>query len=204
MYADRSGFSDRDERALQRRAEGGDGMRAWGMRRRRTLVPTAIPDRDGRVVVGVSGSPASVAALRSAVAEARRSGMPLVAVTAWEPPEGESLYARSPDRAWARQWFDAARAQLTGSFDEALGGVPADLDVTLRVIRDRPGPALLTFADHPSDLLVLGARPRSRRGAVERHVRRRAVCPVLTVPVRPLRRADLRALRQIRPRDFAA
>ncbi|WP_338701966.1 universal stress protein [Streptomyces sp. Q6] len=121
--------------------------------------PTAVPDRGGRVVVGVSGSPASTAALRVAVAEARHRGLPLVAVAAWEPPEGESLYARSPDRAWARQWFEAARDLLTGTFEETLGGVPADLDVILRVVRARPGPALLSFAGRPDDLLVIGVRP---------------------------------------------
>ncbi|TGA93813.1 universal stress protein, partial [Streptomyces sp. MZ04] len=52
-----------------------------------------------RVVVGVSGSPASLAALRVGVDEARRAGRVLVAVIAWEPPEGEGLYARRPDRA---------------------------------------------------------------------------------------------------------
>ncbi|MGY0490921.1 universal stress protein [Streptomyces sp. WG-D5] len=156
----------------------------------------------GRVVVGVSGSPASLAAVRSAVAEARRSGRPLVAVTAWEPPEGEATYRRWPDADWARHWHGRARARLAGAFEEALGGVPADLDVTPRVVRSRPGPALLEFASRPDDLLVLGVRPRSLVRAAHRHVRRHTVCPVLTVPVRPLQRAELRALRRVRATDF--
>ncbi|WP_306316206.1 MULTISPECIES: universal stress protein [unclassified Streptomyces] len=156
----------------------------------------------GRVVVGVGGSPASLAAVRSAVAEARRSGRPLVAVTAWEPPEGEALYRRWPDSGWARHWHAEARARLAGAFEEALGGLPADLDVTLRVVRDRPGPALVELADRPDDLLVVGVRPRSLVRAAHRHVRRHAVCPVLSVPVRPLQRAELRALRRVRPTDF--
>ncbi|WP_425828003.1 universal stress protein [Streptomyces fractus] len=156
----------------------------------------------GRVVVGVGGSPASLAALRSAVAEARRSARPLVAVLAWEPPEGEAMYRRWPDAAWARHWFEEARARLAAAFEEALGGLPPDLDVTLRVVRSRPGPALLEHAARPDDLLVVGVRPRSLRRAAHRHVRRHAVCPVLAVPVRPLQRAELRALRRVRAADF--
>ncbi|MFD7295412.1 universal stress protein [Streptomyces sp. NPDC059897] len=156
----------------------------------------------GRVVVGVGGSPASLAALRTAVAEARRSDRPLVAVLAWEPPEGEAMYRRWPDTAWARHWYEEARARLAAAFEEALGGLPPDLDVTLRAVRDRPGPALVELAARPDDLLVVGVRPRSLRRAAHRHVRRHAVCPVLTVPVRPLQRAELRALKRMRAADF--
>ncbi|MCX4420352.1 hypothetical protein [Streptomyces mirabilis] len=53
----------------------------------------------GQVVVGVSGSLAGLAALRTAVRAARSSGRVLVAVLAWEPPEGEVLHARNPDSA---------------------------------------------------------------------------------------------------------
>lgn len=156
----------------------------------------------GRVVAGVSGSPASLAALRSAVAEARRSERSLVAVLAWEPPEGEAMYRRWPDAAWARHWHVQARARLAEAFGEALGGIPYDVDVTPRVVRDRPGAALVETAAHPDDLLVIGVRPRSLRRAAHRHVRRHAVCPVLTVPVRPLLRTELRALRRMSAADF--
>lgn len=194
MDADRSGFSDRDERVLQRRAENG-AVRPWGLRRpRRAPAPLPLSARSGRVVVGVSGSAASRAALRAAVAEARRSGRALVVVTAWEPPEGEAMYRRWPDRDWARHWYETARARLTDVVEQTLGGPPPGLDVTLRVVRARPGPALVERAAHPDDLLVIGAGPHRWRGAVHRHVRRHAVCPVLTVPALPVPRTELRAL----------
>ncbi|MEV7930664.1 universal stress protein, partial [Kitasatospora sp. NPDC088779] len=50
----------------------------------------------GRVVVGVSGSLGSLAALHRGVAEARSRGAELVPVLAWEPPGGEFGYRRSP------------------------------------------------------------------------------------------------------------
>ncbi|MFI7007590.1 universal stress protein [Streptomyces sp. NPDC050145] len=159
--------------------------------------------RSGRVVVGVGGSAASLGALRVAAAEAGRSGRALVVVLAWEPPEGEGLYRRWPDPQWARHWYGEARRELARAVSRALGGVPEGLDVELRVVRERPAPALLSFADQPDDLLVVGVRPRRlRRGRVVRGVRRGAVCPVLTVPLRVVPRAELRALRRATPSDF--
>ncbi|MGW3464800.1 universal stress protein, partial [Streptomyces olivaceoviridis] len=126
----------------------------------------------GRVVVGVSGSPASLAALRRGVLEARRDGRTLVAVAAWEPPEGETLYAKWPDREWARMWEDEARLWLTRAFDEALGGLPADLHVTCLVIRNAPGPALCAVARRPPPPHKEGgARPPPGPGRPPPHTR---------------------------------
>ncbi|MFJ3767269.1 universal stress protein [Streptomyces sp. NPDC090082] len=75
----------------------------------------------GRIVVGVTGSLASLAALRHAASLARHAGAPLLAVLVWQPPEGEGLFARTPDRSWARLWGEDARWRL----NEALARVPA-------------------------------------------------------------------------------
>ncbi|MYT71717.1 MULTISPECIES: universal stress protein [unclassified Streptomyces] len=77
--------------------------------------------RAGRVVVGVSGSPASLAAVRSAVDQARGSGRPLLAVVAWEPPEGEKLYSRWPDRIAAVPVRKVPRAELRALLRPARG-----------------------------------------------------------------------------------
>ncbi|MEU7511984.1 universal stress protein, partial [Streptomyces sp. NPDC042898] len=100
-----------------------------------------------RVVVGVSGSLASLAALRYATALARRESAPLLAVLAWEPPEGEALYARRPDRDWARLWGDDARNRLRSAFADALGAAPEDLAVERRTVRAAPAAALRAAAD---------------------------------------------------------
>ncbi|MFH8612101.1 universal stress protein [Streptomyces sp. NPDC018029] len=156
----------------------------------------------GRVVVGVSGSLASLAALRAGAAEARRTGQVLVAVLAWEPPEGEALYLRHPDREWARHWWTEAKARLDRAFDEAFGGTPPGVVVERRVIRDHPGRALCEAATHPDDLLVLGARPhRHITPRTHRHVRAHASCAVLTVRPPALPKALRRTLRNLTPDD---
>ncbi|MER8044678.1 universal stress protein [Streptomyces sp. NPDC094032] len=155
-----------------------------------------------RIVVGVSGSLASLAALRHATALARRDGAELLAVLAWEPPEGEALAARIPDRAWARMWADEARARLTRAFEDGLGAIPDGPAVERRIVRDAPAAALCRAADRPGDLLVLGTTTGRgllggpRRRPVLRAVTARAERPVLVVPGPVVRRGEARVLRR--------
>ncbi|MER7521167.1 universal stress protein [Streptomyces sp. NPDC126499] len=160
-----------------------------------------------RIVVGVSGSLASLAALRHATALARRDHAELIAVLAWEPPEGETLSTRAPDRAWARLWADDARNRLARAFEDGLGAVPDGLAVERRAVRAAPARALVDAADRPGDLLVLGTAAgrgplgRLRRRPVLRAVMRRALMeragvPVLVVPGPVLRPGEARALRR--------
>ncbi|MCS0636285.1 universal stress protein [Streptomyces sp. LP05-1] len=167
---------------------------------------TAPPPERGRVVVGVSSSLAGLAALRRGALEARRDGRTLEAVLAWEPPEGGALYVKRPDSEWAAHWAREARQRLLGAFDEALGGLPTDLHLVCRVIRNAPGPALCAVAHRPDDLLVLGAAPpagrlraRLHRRPVARYVLAHAGCPVLTVPGPRLLPGEARLLRRTTP-----
>ncbi|MFE4975146.1 universal stress protein [Kitasatospora sp. NPDC056651] len=158
--------------------------------------------RDGngagpRVVVGVSGSLGSLAALHRGLAEARDRGAALVPVHAWEPPGGEHGYRRSPCPPLLAAVREAAGQRLRDALDAAFGG--ADPGVPLRpvVIRGETGPALVEIADRPDDLLVLGRAGgplhRRLRCPVPGHCARHAVCPVLTVPA-PALLDDLRRL----------
>jgi len=82
---------------------------------------------------------------------------------------------------------EAAKERIREAFDDALGGLPDDVAVQLLVVRARPGPVLVEFADKPGDLLVVGCGGRSLlssalRGSVTRYCVAHARCPVLAVP----------------------
>lgn len=165
-----------------------------------------------RVVVGVSGSPGSLQALRFAVEQARALEATLLPVIAWEPPGGDSALRPYPSRV-TDAWADAAEARLLGAFDQSLGGPPTELPTEPHVVRGRPGHVLVAFADRPHDLLVVGkGRPgftrRSRCGQVTKHCLTYAGCPVVTVPPTDLATDVGRALRGLRlrraPRDSSA
>ncbi|GAA1877720.1 universal stress protein [Streptantibioticus ferralitis] len=140
-----------------------------------------------RVIVGVSGSPASLAALRRAVAEARRAEALLVPVLAWSPPGGETAYRRHPVPHLLWEWQQAARKRLDTAFDEAFGGYPSDLRIHPMPVQFAAGPALVQLADDPDDLLVVGTGRRGRlrrllHTSVSRYCLARAKCPVIAVP----------------------
>ncbi|MBV6697792.1 universal stress protein [Kitasatospora aureofaciens] len=150
-----------------------------------------------RVVVGVSGSLGSLAALHRGVAEAHRTGAEVVPVLAWEPPGGEFGYRRSPCPPLLSAVRDAAEQRLHDALDAAFGGVDPGVRLRPVVVRGDTGPALVHVADRPDDVLVLGQSGgllrRRLRPAVSAHCLREAGCPVLTVPTPALQR-DLEAL----------
>ncbi|MFC9330173.1 universal stress protein [Kitasatospora sp. NPDC057015] len=153
--------------------------------------------RPGRIVVGVSGSLGSLAALHRAVAEARGTGAELLAVLAWTPPGGEHGYRLAPCPPLLATWEETAAGRLREALDEAFGGAPAGVRLCAQVIRGDGGAALVHTADRPGDLLVVGAGGGSllRRGlrpSVTAHCVRHASCPVLAVP-RPSLHRELEA-----------
>jgi nucleotide-binding universal stress UspA family protein len=141
----------------------------------------------GRVVVGVNGSLSSLEALRTAVDEARRRRVELLAVLAWTPVGGETGYRRAPCPDLLALWERMACARLRNSFDEAFGGYPDGVAVRPVVVRAAPGYGLVELADRPDDLLVLGAGERGWparwfHGGTSRYCVSHARCRVLAVP----------------------
>ncbi|MET9881244.1 universal stress protein [Actinacidiphila glaucinigra] len=163
--------------------------------------------RAGRVVAGVSGSLASLAALRRGLAEARATGRPLLAVMAWEPPEGEALYRARPESSWADLWFEKAARRLDRALDDAFGGLPPEVRIERRVLRGTPGTVLCAVASRAADLLLVGAaRPsRSSMGVHRRPVLRAvlagAVCDLVIVGGPRLLPREAGRLRRCRRRD---
>jgi len=143
-----------------------------------------MADSRARVIVGVHDSLPGLRALRRAVAEARKRECVLHAVRAWTAPA--SGYAPML-RVWALDCDDAAQQEICHAFDTAMGGLPGDLDMRFVTVQGLVGPALVEYARHDDDLLVVGVgRDGWWRRLFGRHTAaycvRRAVCPVLVVP----------------------
>jgi nucleotide-binding universal stress UspA family protein len=141
-----------------------------------------------RVVVGVGESLAALQALRYAVTEARRRGSALRAVRVWRA--GTPWHGYDVDQG-RRQAGADADATILRSFEQAMGGLPRDLDFELIAVEGLIAPALAALASNDDDLLVVGAPSRRRLfplSAVDRGCMRLASCPVVVVTAPALAR----------------
>jgi nucleotide-binding universal stress UspA family protein len=136
------------------------------------------------VVVGVSGSAASAAALRWAADEARRRNTGLQVVCSWQP-EFAAPYAPADTRAGPGEQRVIASEGLTAALQAAFGTVTPD-GVTAELAK---GEAEHVLVDRSAGagLLVLGAgsspAPAGQFiGPVIRTCLSRAHCPVVVVP----------------------
>ncbi|MGE5292051.1 MAG: universal stress protein [Micromonosporaceae bacterium] len=138
-----------------------------------------------RIVVGVNGSPSSLAALRWAAGEARLRGVHLHVVSVWDHTQRRiAPYARLNGRLTPSQERTAARTRLATTVRAAFGteapaGIITELaeGLVARVLLDRAADA---------EMLVLGASaPRPHGGQTARPVARaclgQARCPVVVV-----------------------
>lgn len=139
-----------------------------------------------RVVVGVSGSPGSLQALRYASALARSDNAVLAPVLAWVPPGGEIADRRAPCPQLRSAWKQAAWERLWNAVELAIGGPPADLEFTPEIVRGEAGAVLSEVARQRGDVLVIGAGRRSAlrlaAGKVSKYCVGHAHCPVIAVP----------------------
>lgn len=140
-----------------------------------------------RVIVGASGSPGSLPALRYAEDLARAHHAILMPVHAWTPPGGDIADRRFPCGYLRRMWHAEAGRQLQDAITAAWGQTPADLAVRIVVRRGEAGWVLVSTANCRGDLLVIGAgrrraMARIASGKVTRYCLAHATCPVLAVP----------------------
>lgn len=141
-------------------------------------------DRQQRIVVGVSGSSASAAALRWASAEAALRKAKLHVVRAWDPARHAAPHATAGATPAGEETQETAGGALAAAMRATFGPtIPADATAELaegvpeRVLTDRSAGA---------DLLVLGvSAPASQvgrsAGPVVRACLARARCPVAIV-----------------------
>jgi nucleotide-binding universal stress UspA family protein len=141
-----------------------------------------------RIIVGTSGAPGSLPALRYAAELARQDDATLIPVLAWLPPGGDMADRRCPSSHLRQIWKDAAWLRLWAALDSAWGGIaPAGRPAEPLVRRGEPGEVLVAAASQPGDLLVVGAGRRGLarrllRGRVARYCLAHASCPVVAVP----------------------
>ena len=141
-----------------------------------------------RIVVGVDGSPASVAALRWALTEAERMGVEVEAVTAWHsdpPPVSGPTLVGLPYRD-AELVKSEQQERLTSAVAQTEGIAPG---VVLRqkLVAGWP-PRELVRCARGATLLVVGRQGHSWLGekvlgTVSAYCIRHAECPVVVMPI---------------------
>lgn len=142
---------------------------------------------NGKIVVGVDGSEAGVAALHWALGEARRRGAEVHAVTAWhmDPPiEGPPPMFGIPYRA-----KEVVLAEQQAQQDKAMARIENETR-GVRVHRhmiDQWPPQALVHMSAGADLLVVGRHGQSwlsetLLGSVSAYCVRHASCPVVVIP----------------------
>jgi nucleotide-binding universal stress UspA family protein len=135
------------------------------------------------VVVGIDGSPGSVAALEYAIGEARLRDADLKAVTAWSIP----TLAYEADWTGAELEPQTFEAAANSTLAAALAGVDTTgVDVERIVRQGQPADVLVLVAGE-DDLLVVGSRGLGGfrgllLGSVSQQCAQHAKCPVTVVP----------------------
>ncbi len=136
-------------------------------------------ERTHRIVVGVDGSPSSMAALEWAATYAGLTGATLEVLMTWEWP---ASYGWSiPIPAGYDPEHDSAKS-LEKTLKPVREGHP-DIAIRSNVIEGHPAPILVKASDG-ADLLVVGSRGHGEfagmlLGSVSEHCVTNAHCPVL-------------------------
>jgi nucleotide-binding universal stress UspA family protein len=135
------------------------------------------------VVVGVDGSPASLAALRWAVQDARRRGCPVDVISAWHPDYGVMI-GPLPAEVFAEVTPQALRAAAQKVLDRAVQGFEG-VEIR-RILIEGDARDALTKASQDAELLVVGNRGHSTiveaiLGSVSAYCVHHASCPVVVI-----------------------
>ena len=142
-------------------------------------------EKNGRIVVGVDGSPAANAALRWAVRHAELTGDAVEAVIVWQFPIIGASYGWAGVAVTDGMDLRAlAEKTLTQAIDEASSHGSA-VAITPRIIEGYPA-SVLVEESADADLLVVGSRghgtfAEALLGSVSQHCSHHARCPVVIV-----------------------
>ncbi|WP_329376610.1 universal stress protein [Streptomyces sp. NBC_01351] len=151
-----------------------------------------------RVVVGVTGSLGSLAALHRAAAEARVRDAELRVVLAWQSPGGELGSRNGLSPSALAECRTAAVERLREVLGTAFRAAKPGVTLTGLTVRGTPpGAALVDTARGVEDHLVVGTGSRTPmrrllRPSVACYCVAHAACPVLVVPPSPRRTSSTR------------
>ena len=144
---------------------------------------TLMDERDEtahRIVVGIDGSPSSIAALEWAAKQAELTGASLEVLMTWEWFNGYGWSPIDPE-------FDQERVCQTALSDhlKPVRDAHPDISIQAAAIEGHPAP-LLVKASEGADLLVVGSRGHGEfvgvlLGSVSEHCVTNAHCPVLVL-----------------------
>jgi len=157
---------------------------------------TSATRPDGRVIVGIDDSPGGLAALHWAVDWARTRSVRLVAVRTWAlglPRHGgRRRHVTRVHPHVVMYWNGVEQREASAdlvrrSFLAVAGGMPDDVEVSVRTPEGDPGEVLTRIARAGSDLLVLGQNQahslrQAMHGSVSVYCCEHARCPVVVVP----------------------
>ncbi|HWF80002.1 MAG TPA: universal stress protein [Streptosporangiaceae bacterium] len=138
-----------------------------------------------RIVVGVDGSPSSVAALRWAITEAELTGDTVEAIIAWQYPAATGGYGWAPVGMVDSIDMQAiAEKALTEAIDQVA--TPDSAVTVERRVAEGYAPKVLVEASAHADLLVVGSRGHGTFadaliGSVSQNCAHHAKCPVVIV-----------------------
>ena len=165
----------------------------------------AAPGTGGRIIVGIDDSLGGLAAIRWAVELARSANAPLIAVRVWALglPRHGGLRRHGDGHGPVVLAFagteprQAAASLVRRAFRTAIGGVPADIDVTIETPEGNPGPVLTQLTSGSCDVLVVGTTPghglkRAVHGSVSAYCSAHLPGQVSVIAAGPLRHGQIR------------
>jgi nucleotide-binding universal stress UspA family protein len=169
---------------------------------RQLVDPEAV--HGARVVVAVDGSDGSRAALRFAVDDAVRRGVPVEAVVAYRSPDSWTEFevvSRAETERMRARLRSEAEARVRTVVDDLTRTAPGPVpEVEIRAVEGAPADALIR-ASHGADLLVVGSRGHGGfssvlLGSTSMQCTLHATCPVTVVHSAEARRHRLRLHRE--------
>ncbi|MDQ0664110.1 nucleotide-binding universal stress UspA family protein [Arthrobacter ulcerisalmonis] len=136
----------------------------------------SAPEPHSRIIVGVDGSDASIAALRVARVMAEPLSATVEAWACWDVPAGYGVYLAVGIEGFKYAAHQVLQETLADAFEQLPPFVHA------RLVRGRPGPVLID-ASRTASLLIVGRRGHGSfaLGSVSSACVSHAHCPVLVV-----------------------